>query len=77
MVPGMSEFFGAHSLRVALDARSKAVVIVSMRTVGGILMALAAAAMFIFIEDVVVAVPIALLVVGITLIATDARARRN
>lgn len=49
----------------------------SMQTVGGILMALIAATMFIFIQDVVVAVPITLLIVGIALIANDARLRRN
>jgi hypothetical protein len=40
-------------------------------------MALVAAAMFLFVEDVVVAVPITLLIVGIALIADDARARRS
>ena len=48
----------------------------SMQTVGGILMALAAAAMFVFVEDVVVTVPITLLIVGIALIANGARLRR-
>ena len=48
-----------------------------IRSVGGIVMALVAAAMFLFIDDVVVAVPITLLIVGIALIADDARARRG
>ena len=46
-----------------------------IRSVGGIVMALVAAAMFLFIDDVVVAVPITLFIVGIALIADDARAR--
>ena len=49
----------------------------SARMVGGLLMALIASAMFLFVEDVVVAVPITLLIVGIALIANDARARRS
>ncbi len=49
----------------------------SMRSVGGIVMALVSAAMFLFVDDVVVAVPITLLIVGIGLIADDARARRS
>ena len=49
----------------------------SMRSVGGIVMALVAAAMFIFVDDVVVAVPVTLLIVGIALVADDARARRS
>ena len=53
------------------------VVEVSSRQVGGLLMALVAAAMFVFVEDVVVAVPITLLVVGIALIANDPRSRRS
>ena len=52
------------------------VVEMSMRSVGGILVALVAAAMFVFMEDVVVAVPITLLIVGIALIADDARVHR-
>jgi hypothetical protein len=60
-----------------LDARPEVEVFMSMRSVGGILMALVAAAMFLFVEDVVVAVPITLLIVGIALIADDARARRG
>jgi hypothetical protein len=60
-----------------LDARSEVVVYMSMRSVGGIVMALVAAAMFLFVDDVVVAVPITLLIVGIGLIADDARARRS
>ena len=53
------------------------VVYMSMRSVGGIVMALVAAAMFLFVDNVVVAVPITLLIVGIALIADDARARRS
>ena len=60
-----------------MDARSEVVVYMSMRSVGGIVMALVAAAMFLFVDDVVVAVPITLLIVGIALIADDARARRS
>lgn len=48
----------------------------SMRSLGGILMALVAAAMFVFVEDVVEAVPITLLIAGIALIADDARVHR-
>ena len=44
---------------------------------GGIVMALVAAAMFVFLDDVVVAVPITLLIVGIALIGNDARARSH
>lgn len=62
--------------RVVLERR-EVVAFMSMQTVGGILMALIAATMFIFIQDVVVAVPITLLIVGIALIANDARLRRN
>jgi hypothetical protein len=40
-------------------------------------MALVAAAMFLLSEDIVVAVPITLLIVGIALIANEARARRR
>jgi hypothetical protein len=47
------------------------------RFVGGILMALAAAAMFVFIEDVAVSVPITILIVGIALIGSSAVVRRN
>ena len=57
--------------------RREVAAFMSMQTVGGILMALIAATMFIFIQDVVVAVPITLLIVGIALIANDARLRRN
>lgn len=60
-----------------MDAGSEVMVYMSMRSVGGIVMALVAAAMFLFIDDVVVAVPITLLIVGIALIADDARARRG
>ena len=60
-----------------MDAGSEVMVYMSMRSVGGIVMALVAAAMFLFIDDVVVAVPITLLIVGIALIADDARARRS
>ena len=49
----------------------------SARMMGGILTALAAAAMFLWVEDIVVAVPITLLIVGIALIATDAGTRRS
>ena len=42
---------------------------------GGILMALVAALMLVLFDDVVVAVPITLLIVGIALIANDARTR--
>jgi hypothetical protein len=45
--------------------------------VGGLVMALAASVMVLFVEDSEVAVPIALLIVGIALIANDARARRS
>lgn len=47
------------------------------RLVGGALMALAAALMFIFVEDVVVAVPITLLIVGIALIGSTTNERRS
>ena len=47
------------------------------RLMGGILMAVVAAALFLFVEDVVVAVPITLLIVGIALVAGDSRARRS
>lgn len=49
----------------------------STQSWAGILMAVVAASMFLFVEDVVVAVPITLLIVGIALIANDARARRS
>ena len=49
----------------------------SMRSVGGVVMALVGAAMLLFVEDVVVAVPITLLIVGIALIAAHARPRRS
>lgn len=45
------------------------------RFVGGILMALGAAVMFIFAEDVVASVPITLLIVGIALMGSSAVGR--
>lgn len=50
---------------------------VTGRLVGGALMALGAALMLLFAEDVAVAIPITLLIVGIALIGSTARERRN
>ncbi|UCG40741.1 MAG: hypothetical protein JSV07_00360 [Acidimicrobiia bacterium] len=44
---------------------------------GGLLMVLAAAAMLVATDDIVTAVPTAIGIVGLSLIAVDARARRR
>lgn len=63
--------------RVVLVSGSEVMTPMSARMVGGLLMALVASAMLLFVEDSEVAVPITLLIVGIALIANDTRARRS